>query len=131
MNRPTCETCPFWAVIVTDAVGGECHCNPPPWRSTQSTDFCGSHPQFADFKFQWRQAEVAKQGEQAKAKRCEKIMLNHAYCVLPVGHAGPHEARGLFMDEPDRCQWVVGNEHGERCGKKGGHDGKHVWESGD
>lgn len=129
MNRPTCETCPFWAVIVPDAVGGECHCNPPPWRSTQSTDFCGSHPQFADFKFQWRQAEIAKLDEQSLLNRCDD-MFHGARCILEPGHHGSHQHTGLVgaVDQPDRCPIFIG---GERCAKQAGHDGKHVWESGD
>jgi hypothetical protein len=63
--------------------------------------------------------------------RCNHVMLNHAYCVLPLGHAGPHEALGMFADEPDRCRWVVGNDRGERCGREAGHGGKHVWDRGD
>lgn len=58
MNRPTCETCPFWVrSSANDQVLGECRRFPPNlhvepyfnrgfWRNTHQTDWCGEHPDF-------------------------------------------------------------------------------------
>lgn len=144
MNRPTCETCPFWANKkwgFPNEDKGECHVREPSrsvgtlslgvgvWPETRKDDFCGQHPQFADFKFQWRQAEITALDEKAKANRCDN-MLHAARCLLHRGHDGHHQHTGIVgpLEEPERCSIFVG---GKRCGKQIGHGGKHVWERGD
>lgn len=141
MNRPTCETCPFWEQPKDGSIG-QCRKNAPlnagthyairvfaAWPETGRADWCGEHPQFADFKFQWRQAEIAKLDEQSLLNRCDDMFYG-ARCILEPGHPGNHQHTGLVgtVDEPDRCPIFIG---GERCGKRAGHDGKHVWERGD
>lgn len=140
MNRPTCETCPFWKPIEADPGAGRCQYNAPAptndialdsalafWPITGSKDFCGCHPQFADFKFQWRQAEIRAIDEVQKV-RCQETWLN-ARCMLTNGHSGSHEYHHRDLDQyPGRCQIFM---KGERCGKQTGHEGKHVWERGD
>lgn len=102
MNRPTCETCPFW-----DRKGfglprdpnqnmGACHFNAPTphqgplfqgagvWPDTSKDDFCGQHPQFSE----WRQAEIAALDEKER-KRCH-VVTPEGRCTLSSSHNGAH-----------------------------------------
>lgn len=65
MDRPTCETCPFWrAEDEAEGLPGECHRHAPTpvlrdelrmsdqpeweafWPETVADQFCGEHPDF-------------------------------------------------------------------------------------
>ncbi len=56
MDKPTCETCPFWDMLYDDS--GYCKVNGPVmndkqtcvvWPRTQPGDFCGRHPDFPSY----------------------------------------------------------------------------------
>lgn len=52
MERPRCETCPFWERNETLTCFGDCHRHPPQvvtldnewWPCTSGSDWCGEHP---------------------------------------------------------------------------------------
>lgn len=59
MDRPTCETCPFWNRHHKDDLGGQCRKDPPKlkrgisnWPSTYEAEWCGCHPDFSDWLHQ-------------------------------------------------------------------------------
>ncbi len=79
MNRPTCETCPFWAKPHSDEASsaiGQCRRSAPrpaecfDWAKTYSTDWCGEHPDFPE----WRRRERAAifQKQQVERKQAEE-----------------------------------------------------------
>lgn len=129
MNRPTCETCPFWdaPVFLSSSGPGRCRhdaptLGPEPFYQAMfppmfSTGFCGEHPGFQAYL-----------DESKKPDSCAETWLN-ARCMLAKGHDGNHEYHHRDLDrEPSRCPVFV---KGERCGKQAGHEGKHVWDRGD
>lgn len=87
MNRPTCETCPFWAVLSPTAIGGECHKNPPPWLGATSTDFCGAHRHFPAWM---AQQEVARFEANARRDSGEGMAAASLARAKPAGHEGKH-----------------------------------------
>lgn len=64
MDRPRCETCPFWDKLTDDVIAfGRCRRHPPTvipntykvllddapltlWPKTDRSDYCGDHPDF-------------------------------------------------------------------------------------
>lgn len=141
MNRPTCETCPFWQQLepndgLADGAGlcrvhAPSHSQSPVrWPMSNKNDWCGEHPQFADFKFQWRQAEIAKLDEQAKSQACPEIVVfadgRLWRCTLEAGHGGQHDLHEITEQaKKERCEATRGP--GERCSRLSGHSGYHQW----
>ncbi len=158
MNRPTCETCPFWDRFADASLpdgGGLCRIGRPVsgpvigWRATNFKDWCGEHPDFQAWidesknpprcteTFSSAQCvhDKGHQGvheynlQELPPSRCHN-MFRSARCTLEQGHKGSH-IHGIIadpMDQPGRCPLFIG---GERCGREIGHEGLHVWANGD
>lgn len=92
MNRPTCETCPFWKGppnINYDSIG-TCRRYPPKpsgrMPSTDKSDWCGEHPDFS----LWKHAQRVARFEAAGDAHCDFFTPPSSPCTLPKGHAGVH-----------------------------------------
>jgi len=97
MNRPTCETCPFWAVADPESLYQECVRFPPndqervnftegfsglvgKWPRTHQDEWCGEHPLM---KF-----SLAHPSD--RPNLCP-LLMNSVRCQKELGHAGEHD----------------------------------------
>ncbi len=116
MNKPTCETCPFWEITNDKMRLGECHIGRPLahldpedsnggsftiWPSTCGEDWCGEHPQFQAWLAETNKPiglAVMKKGD-TFVLLCKARSESGAYCNLPHEHQGRH----AFNSAPDKA----------------------------
>lgn len=140
MNKPTCETCPFWEKKTTPLdslplsmrgrarAAGRCRvhspkkcgmCGSESWPVTGDVDFCGEHPDFKAYVDELKKPLIEK------TARCDSFFPwtladdeIGMRCELPSGHQGEHK----YAHVGSRCRETCSLG---RCTLWSGHDGIH------
>jgi len=84
MNKPTCETCPYYLLIYNESQTGECFKNVPVVTShdrvtsfprTQSHKWCGGHPDFPKWLENLKELERSGRtlDESQYYEKCEQL----------------------------------------------------------